>query len=166
MKTLKNTDSSGTTHNVPDVEFFGISDMFKLISKAHSDKEGWMKSTKAMEIQGAGCVIQTTTQQRNPDGSYALTDALVFVPNVSVVSVMNKDNTRISHRILKRTDKLFEENTNDNQNKNETISVNEAGSIAVKISEMAQPPLTGQDQAFFIAGFQECVKWMSSNGNI
>ena len=110
MKTLKNTDSSGTTHNVPDVEFFGISDMFQLISKAHSDKEGWMKSTKAMEIQGAGCVIQTTTQQRNPDGSYALTDALVFVPNVSVVSVMNKDNTRISHRILQRTDKLFLEN--------------------------------------------------------
>lgn len=46
------------------------------------------------------------------------------------------------------------------------IDNHEAGSIAVKISEMAQPPLTGQDQAFFIAGFQECVKWMSSNGNI
>lgn len=42
-------------------------------------------------------------------------------------------------------------------------SVDEAGVMAVKISEMVEPPLTEQEQAFFIAGFCECVKWLASN---
>lgn len=42
-------------------------------------------------------------------------------------------------------------------------SVDEAGVMAVKISEMVEPPLTAQEQAFFIAGFCECVKWLGSN---
>lgn len=42
-------------------------------------------------------------------------------------------------------------------------SVDEAGVMAVKISEMVEPPLTAQGQAFFIAGFCECVKWLASN---
>jgi len=42
-------------------------------------------------------------------------------------------------------------------------SVDEAGAMAVKISEMTEPPLTAQEQAFFIAGFCECVKWLGSN---
>ena len=39
-------------------------------------------------------------------------------------------------------------------------SVDDAGVIAVKISEMVNPELTAQQQAFFIAGFQECIKWL------
>jgi Lon protease-like protein len=39
-------------------------------SDVSSKSEGWMKPTKAMEI---GCIVQVTTQQRNPDGSYAIT---------------------------------------------------------------------------------------------
>ena len=42
-------------------------------------------------------------------------------------------------------------------------SVDEAGAMAVKISEMVEPPLTVQEQSFFIAGFCECVKWLGSN---
>lgn len=40
--------------------------------------------------------------------------------------------------------------------------INEAGIAAVKISETVEPKLTAQEQAFFIAGFQECIKWLSS----
>ena len=50
MKTLINTDSNGATKNVKDIIFWGNGDTFKLISKASSVEEGWMKSTKAMEI--------------------------------------------------------------------------------------------------------------------
>ena len=39
-------------------------------------------------------------------------------------------------------------------------SVEDAGVIAVKISESIKPELTAQEQAFFIAGFQECIKWL------
>ena len=42
-------------------------------------------------------------------------------------------------------------------------SVDEAGIAAVKIFEMVEPKLTAQEQSFFIAGFQECIKWLSSN---
>jgi hypothetical protein len=37
-------------------------------------------------------------------------------------------------------------------------SVEESGAIAVSISNH----LTGQEQAFFIAGFQECIKYLTA----
>ena len=48
MKTLKNSDASGAKKNVKDLVIFGDGDSFKLICKAHSVSEKWMKSTKAM----------------------------------------------------------------------------------------------------------------------
>ena len=81
-KTLHNSDVSGAKKNVPDILVYGDGDMFKLLSKACSQREGWMKSTKAMEIPHVGCLVQVTTQQRNPDGSYAVAEALQFVPGV------------------------------------------------------------------------------------
>ena len=81
-KTLHNSDVSGAKKNVPDIVVYGNGDMFKLLSKASSQREGWMKSTKVMEIPHVGCLVQVTTQQRNPDGSYAVAEALQFVPGV------------------------------------------------------------------------------------
>ena len=82
MKTLNNTDQDGCRKNVSDVVIFG-EDRFKLISKASSKKEGWMKSTKAMSVP-TGCVVQVTTQQVNSDGSYSCAEAVTFVPNVKI----------------------------------------------------------------------------------
>lgn len=86
-KTLGNTDANGTEKNVPDVVKWGNPDDWQLLCKASSQAEGWMKSTKVMNVPG-GCVMQVTTQQRNPDGSYAVAEALAFVPwsNIEVVS--------------------------------------------------------------------------------
>jgi len=42
-------------------------------------------------------------------------------------------------------------------------SVDEIVVMAVKISEMVEPPLTAHEQSFFIAGFCECVKWLGRN---
>jgi hypothetical protein len=88
MKTLHNSDVSGTRQNVKDIKVVGNGDMFQLLCKAFSENEGWMKSTKAMEVPG-GCVVQVTTQQRNTDGSYAIAEALTFVPNVKIVEDTN-----------------------------------------------------------------------------
>ena len=82
-KSLGNTDVNGAKKNVKDIVVFGDGDMFKLLSKASSQKEGWMKSTKAMDV-GCGCLVQVTTQQRNPDDSYAVAEALTFVPGVYI----------------------------------------------------------------------------------
>jgi hypothetical protein len=100
VKSLHNTTSNGARKNVKDIQFWGDGDMFKLISKASSENEGWMKSTKAMEIKGVGCVVQTTTQQRNPDGSYALTDAVTFVPNCYIEASMNDKGEVVSRKLI------------------------------------------------------------------
>lgn len=87
-KTLHNSDLSGTRKNVKDINVVGNSDMFQLLCKASSQAEGWMKSTKAMSLPN-GCLVQVTTQQRNPDGSYAVAEALSFVPDVTIVDDLN-----------------------------------------------------------------------------
>jgi len=83
-KTLHNAGISGARENVPDIQVVGNGDMFQLLCKASSKSEGWMKSTKAMEIPDVGCVVQVTTQQRNPDGSYSVAEAVTFVPGVHI----------------------------------------------------------------------------------
>lgn len=78
-KTLHNSNASETSVNVKDNIFWGNGDTFKLISKASSKEEQWMKSTKAMQIDNIGCVIQVTTQQGNN-----VAEALTFVPGVRI----------------------------------------------------------------------------------
>lgn len=79
MKTLHNSDISGAKKNVADLNVVGNGDMFKLLAKASSKTEGWMKSTKAMEIKAVGCVVQVTTQQGDN-----VAEALTFVPGVRI----------------------------------------------------------------------------------
>lgn len=83
-KTLDNTTASQAKEKVKDIIFWGNGDTFKLISKASSKAEGWMKSTKVMEIPGVGCVVQVTTQQKNIDLSYSVAEAITFVPGVKI----------------------------------------------------------------------------------
>lgn len=95
MKTLINTDSNGATKNVKDIVFWGNGDTFKLISKASSVEEGWMKSTKAMEIQGLGCVVQVTTQQHDN-----IAEAVTFVPNCTIESIIDTTTGEVISRKL------------------------------------------------------------------
>lgn len=83
-KTLKNTTASQAKDNVPDLLIWGNGDMWKLICKAHSEKEKWMKTTKAIQLP-SGCLIQTETQQGEN-----LSQALEFVPGLAIKE--NKDN--------------------------------------------------------------------------
>jgi len=85
-KTLDITDVKGAKANISDLKVFGNGDVFQLISKASSDSQGWMKSTKAMQT-GTGVVIQVTTQQRNIDGTYSLAEALTFVPGERIIEI-------------------------------------------------------------------------------
>lgn len=43
-------------------------------------------------------------------------------------------------------------------------SVDEACVIAVNVASNVKPKLTAQEEAMFIAGFQECVKYLSGQG--
>ena len=92
-KTLINTDANGASKNVKDIIFWGNGDTFKLISKASSVKEGWMKSTKAMEIEGVGCVVQGNN----------IAEALTFVPNVKIEEIKDENGMVISRKLISIT---------------------------------------------------------------
>jgi hypothetical protein len=83
VKTLDITDISEARKAIADLKVVGNGDMWRLLSKASSETQGWMKSTKALQVRN-GCLVQVTTQQRNPDGSYAIAEALTFVPVVAI----------------------------------------------------------------------------------
>lgn len=96
-KTLNNTTASQAKDNVKDIVFWGDGDTFKLISKASSKNERWMKSTKAMEIENVGCVVQVTTQQGDN-----VAEALTFVPHVKIENIYKDDNGEKTDEIIGR----------------------------------------------------------------
>jgi hypothetical protein len=96
-KTLDITEVKGARDNISDIKVFGDGDTFQLVCKASSDKQGWMKSTKACQVAG-GCIVQVTTQQRNPDGSYSLAEALTFVPGVRLETTTNGPEGPVASR--------------------------------------------------------------------
>jgi hypothetical protein len=100
-KSLHNTTANGAKKNVRDIVFWGDGDTFRLISKASSEAEGWMKSTKAMPA-GSSVVVQVTTQQRNPDGSYSVAEALTTVPNAIIAEFLDEDDTVKYRAIIER----------------------------------------------------------------
>ncbi len=93
-KDLGITEVRGAKANISDLVVYGDGDTFALLCKASSKKQGWMKSTKVCNLPG-GCIVQVTTQQENPDGSYAVAEALTYVPGVN----MDKD---ADPRVLKQ----------------------------------------------------------------
>jgi len=82
-KTLNVCEANGARKVLADIEIVGNGDMFQLLCKASSKRQGWMKSCKAMQVPG-GCVVQVTTQQ----GDH-VAEALTFVPGVVIVEDIN-----------------------------------------------------------------------------
>lgn len=78
-KVLNVENENDVIQKVSDVQVVGNTDLFQLICKASSKEQGWMKSTKAMEVVG-GCVVQVSTQQFNH-----VAEAVCFVPNVRIM---------------------------------------------------------------------------------
>jgi len=81
--------------SVPNIQFWGDKDIFKLISKIWSEKENWIKATKAMQIDSVGCVVQVTTQQGDK-----VTEAVTFVPGVIIWDVKNSNGVVFQRRLV------------------------------------------------------------------
>jgi len=77
-------DKQNTIQRIPDVEYIG-DDVWKLLCRESSKSEGYIRSTKVMNVE-YGCLIQVSTQQKNSDGTYAVAEALQYVPNIQVNS--------------------------------------------------------------------------------
>lgn len=82
-KTLDISEVKGARANINDLVIYGDGDTFHLLCKASSASQGWMKSTKVCNV-GKNCIVQVTTQQKNPDGGYAVAEALTFAPDANI----------------------------------------------------------------------------------
>lgn len=88
-KTLDVVNVEDLKAKVSDVVVFGNGNLFRLISKASSKEQGWMKSTKAMET-GNGVVVQVTTET-----SKGVAEAVTFVPGTCIMTDAETGNLYI-----------------------------------------------------------------------
>ena len=79
-RTLNVTSTEDAKNKISDVEVVGNPNLFRLLCKASSKSQGWMKSTKAMQVAG-GVVLQVSTQQND-----VVAEALTYVPGVKIVN--------------------------------------------------------------------------------
>ncbi len=93
-KTLNNINAEQAKEQVSDIIFWGNGDTFKLISKASSVAQGWMKSTKAMQIDKVGCVVQVTTQQGTN-----IAEAITFVPGCFIEDITDTEGIVIGRKL-------------------------------------------------------------------
>jgi hypothetical protein len=81
IRAMDVTDTADAAGKMP-VKVVGDPDRWQLLSKASSGDD-WMKSTKAMQCAD-GVLVQVSTMQRNPDGSFAIAEALAYVPGAVI----------------------------------------------------------------------------------
>lgn len=79
-KILDITSPDDAKARIGDLQISGPADTWVLISKASSESQGWMKSTKAMLIEHGGVLVQVSTQQ----GEH-VAEALTYIPGASLV---------------------------------------------------------------------------------
>ncbi|WP_049817013.1 hypothetical protein [Paenibacillus polymyxa] len=99
-KNLSIENIKDAKEKISDIKAIGDGDTFSLLCKASSESQGWMKSTKVCNLHN-GCLVQVSTQQRNPDGSYAVAEALTFVPDVNMKVVQFADNSKVNKLVPK-----------------------------------------------------------------
>lgn len=83
-KTLDVANINDAKQKISDIEIIGNGDIFQLLCKASSQSQGWMKSTRAMEIPGLGCLVQVTTQNKDN-----VAEALCFIPDTRIEKDVN-----------------------------------------------------------------------------
>ena len=97
----KKLDVTSSKDFPKDVKVFGNPDAWRLYCKASNEVQGWMNTTTIMSVTSStgsqfGCLVQTETQQRSLDmKSYALSQALVFVPNVGMQDFFGEEPTNL-----------------------------------------------------------------------
>lgn len=126
-KDLGITEVKGAKANISDLVVYGDGDTFKLLCKASSQEMGFMKSTKVCNI-GNDALVQVSTQQRNPDGSYAVAEALTFVPCVNI-------DCSVEPRVLKSTG--FDSTVNNFQINTDGITIGELAKEINALNEKA-----------------------------
>ena len=110
-KALDVTSMEDIKERVTDVEVFGDPGDWELICKASSKAQGWMRSTKAMEIKSGGplgtvfgCLVQVSTHQEQTTGSANIAEAVIWVPGVMITREGTSDGEIVSRKLVQADD--------------------------------------------------------------
>lgn len=98
-KTLDVSDPESAKSKILDIKTVGDPNLWLVLAKASSEREGWMKSTKVLPIDGVGCLVQVSTQQRNEDGTNAVAEALQFLPGVKLIEERDSSGNVIGRKL-------------------------------------------------------------------
>lgn len=92
-KSVDVSNIADAKEKINDIEVIGNGDAFQLLCKASSKSQEWMKSAKAYEIPGVGCLVQVTTQQGDN-----VAEAVVFVNDVTIEPDVNNGRKLVKYR--------------------------------------------------------------------
>lgn len=81
---LERMPDKGNKNKPKDLIVYGEVEGFQLINSKSSESEGWTTLTSAMFIADVGCIVKTTTSQRNINGSISIVEALVMAPMAAI----------------------------------------------------------------------------------
>jgi hypothetical protein len=91
------TSTAAAKAATSDVRVTGDPDMWQLLAKAGSESEGWMRSTKALQV-GPHVILQVSERQHNANGSYTIDNDLIRVENVRIVPDVNGGHKLVPNR--------------------------------------------------------------------
>jgi hypothetical protein len=81
-RSMNNTSEASAKRAADDLQLFGNTDAWVLICKASSQSQGWMRSTKAMDLP-KGVLVQVSSIQGKE-----IAEAVVYVPGQSVQDLL------------------------------------------------------------------------------
>lgn len=67
------------------METTGNENLYKVLYEKCLPKHDYSTTTKVIPVENCGVIVQVSTMQKNPDGSYSLAEALTYVPNACIV---------------------------------------------------------------------------------
>ena len=90
-KSMSNTNMDDLAETSPDVMVHGEPGKWVCVCKASSEKQGWMKSTKVMElptwnVRPIGCLVQVSTQVKDN-----VAEAVCWIPGVTLEDFLSED---------------------------------------------------------------------------
>ena len=95
IKTYGTNPEEPAKEVVGDFKAWGDITQWKHICKSWSQKEDWMKNTKAMEIEGVGCVLLVSTQNEE-----MIAETTTFIPGVKIEDIV-ENQIVVGRRLVK-----------------------------------------------------------------
>jgi hypothetical protein len=86
QRSMSVTNLKQAAEAASDIHVHGDPDAWECVCKTSSESQGWMRSTKRMKVvdpatrQLRGWLYSVSHMQRNENGTYALAEAVTFVP--------------------------------------------------------------------------------------